>query len=85
MKLNNKYGYKVCFQELGKTKFKVYLVTNTLDGAIWSVRWYETHKQRDRTDYHILNCPIWHIYEVKTLEEYEKLWKDCPFKDGFSD
>ena len=32
--MENKYGYKVSYQELGKRKIKLYLVTNTLDGAI---------------------------------------------------
>ena len=38
---NSKYGYKVCYTELGKSRMKLYLITNTLDSALWSIRWYE--------------------------------------------
>ena len=41
MNLNSKYGYKVCYKELGKSRMKLYLITNTLDSALWSIRWYE--------------------------------------------
>ena len=81
---NNKYGYKVCYQELGKTKLKIYLVTNTFDSAVWEVRWYENHAMKDRLDNHIIKQPIWHILEVETKKEYNKLWKGCPFKDDLS-
>lgn len=37
--LENRYGYKVCYTEKGKLKQKVYLITNTFESAIWSVRW----------------------------------------------
>lgn len=75
---DNKYGYKVCYKEYGKTRLKVYLVTNTLDGAIWNVRWYK----RDPPPR--VNNPLWEIQEVTTRKEYEKLWKGCPFKDDLS-
>ena len=84
MILNNKYGYKVCYKEFGKRKMKIYLVTNTLDSAIWNVRWYESHPMLDRKNKHLLNKPIWHIMAIKDLREYEKLWKGCPFKDDLS-
>ena len=53
--MENKYGYKVSYQELGKRKIKLYLVTNTLDGAIWNIRWYQTTPQFDRKDNHLIN------------------------------
>jgi len=78
MNRNNKYGYKVCYRELGKTKLKLFFVTNSLDLAIWHIRWYEREPPAK------LRSPKWEIYEVKTLQEYEKLWKGCPFKDDLS-
>lgn len=78
MNTDNKYGYKVCYKEYGKTRLKIYLVTNTLDGAIWSVRWYKRDPPIK------VNNPQWKIFEVKTLNEYEKLWKGCPFKDDLT-
>lgn len=84
MKIENKYGYKVCYQEFGKKKLKIYLITNTFDSAIWNIRWYEIHPQFDRFDNHKLINPTWHLFEIETKKEYEKLWKGCPFKDSFS-
>lgn len=75
---NSKYGYKVCYTELGKSRMKLYLITNTLDSALWSIRWYEREPPRK------LKNPEWSIQEIKTKIEYEKLWKGCPFKDDLS-
>ena len=35
----NEYGYKVCYQQKGKRKLKIYLITNSYDLAFWEVRW----------------------------------------------
>ncbi len=78
MTTNNKYGYKVCYREYGKTKLKVFLVTNSFDLADWHIRWYEQKPPPE------LNNPQWEIQELETLKEYEKLWKGCPFKDDLS-
>ncbi len=78
MNLNCKYGYKVCYTELGKSRIKVFLVTNTFDSALWNVRWYEREPPKTLKD------PKWQIHEIKTKNEYEKLWKGCPFKDDLS-
>ncbi len=78
MTSDNKYGYKVCYKEYGKTKLKLFLVTNSLDLAIWHIRWYEREPPPK------LKHPQWEIQEVKTKTEYEKLWKGCPFKDDLS-
>ncbi len=78
MTTDNEYGYKVCYKEYGKTKLKLFLVTNTLDLANWHIRWYEREPPPK------LKNPQWEIQEVKTKIEYEKLWKGCPFKDDFS-
>lgn len=78
MNSNNKYGYKLCYRELGKTKLKLYLITTSLDLILWHIRWYEREPPPN-----LIN-PIWVIQEVETLKEYEKLWKGCPFKDDLS-
>ncbi len=78
METNNKYGYKVCYREYGKSKFKVYLVTNRLGSAIWHIRWYEREPPSK------LRKPEWEVKEVRTLKEYTKLWKGCPFSDDLS-
>lgn len=75
--MDNKYGYKVCYTKIGKRREKLYLVTNTFDLAEWYIRWYEREPPPKLKDVK------WQIYEVKTLKEYEKLWKGCPFKDNF--
>ena len=78
MNVNNKYGYKVCYRELGKSKLKLFLITNTFDLPVWHVRWYK------RDPPHKINNPLWEIHEVTTRKEYEKLWKCCPFKDDLN-
>lgn len=78
MTKNCKYGYKVCYRKYGKSRLKIFCVTNSYDLAVWHVRWYEREPPPK------LEKPIWYIREVKTLKEYEKLWKGCPFKDDLS-
>lgn len=78
MQLNNKYGYKVCYREYGKQKTKLYCVTNTLGLALWHVRWYEREPPQK------MHKPEWEIYQIETKQEYEKLWKGCPFADDLS-
>lgn len=78
MKENNKYGYKVCYRNFGKTKLKIFLVANSYDLAKWLIRWYERKPPPK------LKNPEWEIQEVKTKNEYERLWKGCPFKDDLS-
>ena len=77
--MGNKYGYKVCYRELGKTKLKIHLVCNDLNGAEWNVRYYENHEQKDRHTGNLIREPTWEIIPIKTYLEYRKLWKGCPF------
>jgi hypothetical protein len=77
--MNNKYGYKVCYREFGKLKLKIHLVCNTYDSAVWSVQYYENHQQRDRKTNIPIREPTWFVLPVKTLLEYKRLWKGCPF------
>jgi len=78
MRMDNKYGYRVCYREYGSNKLKVYLVTNSLDLALWHIRWYE-HKPPPK-----LNKPEWEIKEITTKKQYEKFWRGCPFADDLS-
>ncbi len=73
------YGYKVCYQSLGKSKVKIYAVTNTYDLAIFHVRWYQREPPEDsKTKLPILNVE-WLVIPIKTYNEYRRLWRDCPF------
>ena len=73
------YGYKVCYQQQGKRKKKLYLVTNTYSSAEWSVRWYESHSPPDRkTQQPIINA-VWSVLPIKTYLEYKWLCRGCPF------
>lgn len=82
--MENKYGYKISYKELGKRKAKLYLAINTLDGAIWNIRRYQTTTQYNKKTMKKLNKPFWFLEKVKNLKEYNKLWKGCPFKDDLS-
>jgi hypothetical protein len=73
------YGYKVCYRKLGTTKLKIYLVTNTYDGAIWNVRWYEKQVPPDRKTHKALENVTWLIIPIKNFIEYKRLWRGCPF------
>lgn len=79
---NNKYGYKVCYREFGKSKLKIHLICNVLDGAEWHVRYYENHQQKDRHTGNLIREPTWEIIPIKTYLEYKRLWKGCPFQDA---
>lgn len=79
MMSNIKYGYTVRYKRQGSNKWKVYLVTNTYDLAVWHVRWYQREPPEDsETKLPILNAK-WLIIPVKTYHEYRRLWRDCPF------
>ena len=72
------YGYKVCYKKQGKQKLKIYLITNTYDSAIWSVRWYDTHSPpNSKTGKPIENASLL-IIPIKTLIEYIWRWRGCP-------
>ena len=70
----NKYGYKILYKTFCKRK-KLSNATNTFGLALFLILLHEKHKNKKRE---------WYIGPVKTLREYEKLWKNCPFKDDFS-
>ncbi len=73
------YGYTVRYKKQGSEKRKIYLVTNTYDSALWTVRWYESHSPPDRKTGVPLDNVIWLIYPITTYKEYRRLWRDCPF------
>ena len=77
--MDNKYGYKVCYREFGKLKLKIHLVCNTYNSAVWSVQYYKNHPQYNRKTNKPIRDPTWHILPIKTLFEYKRLWKGCPF------
>lgn len=77
--MNNKYGYKVCYKRKGSEKLKVYLVTNTYDGAEWHIRWYESHSPPDRKTNKPIENVTWLIIPIQTYREYKRRWRGCPF------
>lgn len=77
--MNNKYGYKVCYKLRGTNRLKVYLVTNTYDGALWDVRWYENHSPPDRKTNKPIENAIWLVLPIKTYIEFRYRWRGCPF------
>lgn len=79
MNLNNKYGYKVCYREIGKTKLKIHLICNSYDLAIWEIQYYEINPQHGRKTNQLIKSPKWYVIPIKTFLEYKWLWRDCPF------
>jgi hypothetical protein len=77
--MNGKYGYKVCYRTQGSNRLKVYLVTNTYDGAIWNVRWYENHSPPDRKTNKPIENVIWLVIPINTYIEFRYRWRGCPF------
>lgn len=77
--MKNDYGYKICYKLKGKKRLKVYLITNRYDGAVWDVRWYETHSPPDRKTGKPIENVTWLILPIKTLIEYKWRWRGCPF------
>ena len=76
---DNKYGYKVCYKQQGKNRWKLYFVCNTYDFAQWEMRWYENHSPPDRKTNKILEQVTWEIFPIRNYLEYKKLWRGCPF------
>lgn len=79
MIINNKYGYKVCYRKLGKSKLKIHLICNSYDLAMWEVQYYESHKVYDRKTKELIVNVEWVVIPIKTFIEYKWLWKGCPF------
>ena len=75
----NKYGYKVCYKELGKHKLKIHIITNDYDLAKFEVQYCETHQQYDRKTSRIIKQATWHIVPIKNYFEFKWLWRGCPF------
>ena len=73
------YGYKVCYRKQGKTKWRIYVIVNTYDFALWHVRWYEKDTPKDRKTHEPLNDVTWLVIPIKTYIEYKRLWRGCPF------
>lgn len=74
----NPFSYKVCYKQQGTNRWKVYLVINTHDGALWHVRWYERHPTTDKQG-QPLNDVTWLIVPITTRSEYKVRWRGCPF------
>ena len=72
------YGYKVCYKHIGKSKVKIYVVTNSYDIAIRHVRWYEREPPTDRKTQIPIVGAEWLVIPVKNFMEYRRLWRDCP-------
>ena len=79
MKKQNKYGYKVCYREYGKTKLKIHLICNNFDLAIWEVQYFENHSQHNRKTNDLIVKPKWFVIPIRTIFEYIWLWHGCPF------
>ncbi len=73
------YGYKVCYKQQGKNKYKLYVIVNTYDLAQWHIRWYENHSPPNRKTQQPLNNVEWLVIPIKTNTEYKRLWRGCPF------
>ena len=73
-----KYGYKVCYRELGKRKIKIHCICNSLDLAKWNIQWFETKQEYDKLKDEI-HKRTWYIIPIKTFIEYKLLWRSCPF------
>ena len=73
------YGYKVCYKKQGKTKWRIYIIVNTYDFALWHVRWYEKKTPLDRKTQQPLKNVSWLVIPIKNFLEYKRLWRGCPF------
>lgn len=77
--IDQNYGYKVCFKRQGKSKLKIYLITNAYDLAIWHIRWYAKHTPSGKKTKRPIENVEWLIIPIKTYIEYKRLWRGCPF------
>ena len=76
---NNNYGYTVRVRRQGSNRWKVYLVTNTLDLAKWHIRWYEREPPKHRNTGEIIANALWEVFPIKTFLENKRRWRGCPF------
>ena len=61
--MQDNYGYKVCYRKHGKSKLKIFIVTNAYELAAFHIRWYETHSQPNEN----LLDVIWTIVPIKPM------------------
>lgn len=65
------YGYKLCYKEQHKNKWKVYIVTNSYESANWHKQAYEMSSP--------LKNVTWIVLPINSHWEYVQRWKGCPF------
>ena len=78
-KLNNPYGYKVCYREKGCKEYIRHFLTYTYNQALKARRYYRKYPQTSREDNHLLNKPYWVIIPVTKSEVKDGIWHEVPF------
>ena len=73
----NDNGYKVCYREKGRTRFKRHWACNTYSGAEWQMKFCMRVPQKAK-DGHVLREPTWKIFPI-TNAEIAAIRKKCPF------
>lgn len=75
----NIYAYKVCYIEKGSKRKQTHIVTNSYQLALIELAYCQKHPQRKRKSNKPIRDPTWYLLPVRTLKEYNNLWRDCPF------
>ena len=76
---DNTFGYKICYLEKDGKRKRTYIVTNSYQLALMELNYCQRYPQRKRKTNNPIREPTWYILPVKTLREYNNLWRDCPF------
>lgn len=72
------YSYKICYRKNNK-KLKLYLITNTLDSANWSVKYYKNYPPVDKKTNIVLKDKTWYVIPITNRLKHKWLWRGCPF------
>lgn len=78
-KLNNLYGYKVCYREKGCKEYIRHFLTYTYNQALLAKKAFRKYPQKSREDNHLLNKPYWVIIPVTKSEVKDGIWHEVPF------
>ena len=79
MKRKREYGYKVCYREKHRFKYRRLFLAYTYPQAKSVMKGYIRYPPRARDDGHKLDKPKWRIIPVSKKENDSGIWRECPF------
>lgn len=76
---HNSFGYKICYREPGKIRYRRYFKTYTYREAKMAYLSFKRFPPKSREDGHMLSPAEWVIIPIKHSEVKDGIWLEDPF------